>query len=190
MLTADFLKTTFNHGLPFAEYVATGKPDQQTHWNDVYARAELAAAQRNLLRGFTREMRVLVSSGTWCGDCVQQCPLIARIAEVNPERIHLRFVDRDKHSDFSEQIMINQGLRVPTAVFMAEDFEFVGLLGDRTLSRYRAVAARQLGAACPLPGAPVEQDELNATLQDWLDEFERAQLLLRLSPRLREKHGD
>ena len=47
-----------------------------------------------------------------------------------------------------------------------------------------------MGAACQLPGAEVAGDELAATLQDWLDEFERVQLLLRGSPRLRQKHGD
>jgi Cu/Ag efflux pump CusA len=55
--------------------------------------------------------------------------------------------------------------------FVNEDFEFLSLLGDRTLSRYRAIAARALGASCPLPGARVADDELAATLQDWLDEF-------------------
>ncbi len=49
---------------------------------------------------------------------------------------------------------------------------------------------QQVGAACQLPGAEVAGDELAATLQDWLDEFERVQLLLRLSPRLRQKRGD
>jgi hypothetical protein len=73
---------------------------------------------------------------------------------------------------------------------MAEDCEFVGLYGDRTLSRYRAVAARQTGAACELPGAEAPRDEMDATMADWVNEFERVQLLLRLSPRLREKHGD
>ena len=29
-----------------------------------------------------------------------------------------------------------------------------------------------------------------ATLQDWVDEFERAQLLVRLSPKLRQRHAD
>ena len=75
-------------------------------------------------------------------------------------------------------------------VFMAEDYEPVSIFGDRTLSRYRAMAAKQLGGACPLPGAAVPSDELDATLQDWLDEFERIQLMLRTSSRLRAKHGD
>jgi hypothetical protein len=79
---------------------------------------------------------------------------------------------------------------VPTVIWMAEDFEFVSLLGDRTLPRYRAMAARQLGPACPLPGAALPADEAAATMQAWLDEFERVQLILRLSGRLRQKHGD
>ena len=62
--------------------------------------------------------------------------------------------------------------------------------GDRSLTRYRAAAARNLGPSCPLPGAPLPQDELEGTLQDWVDEFERVHLLLRLSARLRQKHQD
>jgi hypothetical protein len=31
---------------------------------------------------------------------------------------------------------------------------------------------------------------INAVTQEWLDVFERAQLILRTSARLREKHGD
>lgn len=190
MLTPDFLQTKFEAALPYHRYVATGTPDQQAKWNAIYEQASLTNEQRTLIGGFSRTMNVLVSSGTWCGDCVQQCPLLARIAEANPDRIHLRFVDRDEHADLAERIKINDGLRVPTALFLAEDFHFLGLLGDRTLTRYRAVAARHLGPACPLPGAPVPPEELAATLQDWLDEFERIQLMLRLSPRLRELHGD
>ena len=53
-----------------------------------------------------------------------------------------------------------------------------------------ALAKKQLGPACPIAIAPPDPDELAATLQDWLDEFERVQLMLRLSARLRQKHGD
>jgi hypothetical protein len=52
------------------------------------------------------------------------------------------------------------------------------------------LAARQLGASCPLPGAMVDADEVGATRQDWLDELERVQLLCRLSPKLRQRYGD
>jgi hypothetical protein len=116
--------------------------------------------------------------------------MLWRIAHANARAIELKFIDRDEHIDLSERIKINTGLRVPTVIFMAEDYEPVSIFGDRTLTRYRAIAGKQLGDACPLPGAPIPQDELNATLQEWLDEVERVHLLLRLSSRLREKHGD
>jgi hypothetical protein len=73
---------------------------------------------------------------------------------------------------------------------MNEDFEFVGSAGDKSLSRLRALAAKTLGAACPIPGAAIGTDELAAGLQDWLNDFERVHLLLRLSPKLRQRHAD
>ena len=69
-------------------------------------------------------MNLLIISGIWCGDCVQQCPLIARIAETNPEKISLRLLDRDQHRDLIESFRLNAGDRVPIVLFLAEDFEF------------------------------------------------------------------
>ncbi|MCB9839127.1 MAG: thioredoxin family protein [Phycisphaeraceae bacterium] len=189
VLDAEFLESKHHAGLSFDAYVATAKPEKQQAWRAVYDKITLTEPQKSLIGSFTRPMRVLVTSGVWCGDCVQQCPLLERIAEAS-DLIDLKFVDRDEHADLSQRIQICQGLRVPTVVFMAEDYEFIGLMGDRSLTRYRAMAAQQLGAHCPLPGAPIPTDELRATMQDWLNEFERLQLLLRLSPRLRQKHGD
>jgi hypothetical protein len=73
---------------------------------------------------------------------------------------------------------------------MAEDFEQCSIFGERTLRRYRAIMHRQLGPSCPTGIMPPDQNELNDTLQDWLDEVERIQWMLRLSPRLRKKYGD
>jgi thiol-disulfide isomerase/thioredoxin len=188
MLDAAFLKEKHNRALDWKAYLAAD-PEKAKPWRDVSERVALTAPQRRLIEGFTRQMKVLCVSGIWCGDCVQQGPLIQRIAEANA-LIVLRWLDRDEHPDLAEKIMINDGRRVPVVVFMAEDYEPVAVYGDRSLTRYRAMAAKRLGAACPLPGAPPPDDELAETLQDWLDEFERIELLLRLSPRLRQKHGD
>jgi thioredoxin-like negative regulator of GroEL len=135
-------------------------------------------------------MNVLVISGVWCGDCVHQVPIFDHIMRAAGGKITLRCLDRDKNLDLAEPLMICGGLRVPTVVWLNEDAEFVSILGDRTLSRYRAMAARNLGPSCPLPGAAPATDELAAAVQDWVDEFERVHLLLRLSPKLRERYGD
>ncbi|MHC4808863.1 MAG: thioredoxin family protein [Planctomycetota bacterium] len=188
MVNAQSLAADFARSLDYEAYLATD-PGRAAPWRRIGEQIALTDAQRHLLAGFQREMKVLVISGIWCGDCAQQGPLLQAIADASP-RIDLRWVDRDEVPQLAASVRINQGDRVPVAVFMAEDFEPVSVYGDRTLTRYRSMAARQLGGSCPLPGAPVPEDELAGTLQDWLDEFERVQLLLRLSGRLRQKHGD
>jgi hypothetical protein len=102
----------------------------------------------------------------------------------------VRFLEQADHMQLAERMRINGGTRVPTVIWCAEDHHFCSMLGDRTLARYRSIAARQLGASCPLPWAKVEADEAAATMQGWIDEFERVQLMLRVSPRLRQIHGD
>jgi hypothetical protein len=52
------------------------------------------------------------------------------------------------------------------------------------------MAADYLGASCPTGFVPPAAEALAAVTADWLAEFERAQLILRLSPRLRAMHGD
>jgi thiol-disulfide isomerase/thioredoxin len=189
-MDATFLAAEFATALPYGDYVQTGTAEQQRRWRQVYDAARLTPDQQRLVAGFTRDLKVLIVSGIWCGDCVQQCPLLQRIAEANPQRLEVRLADRDQHPILSGQLHINGGARVPVALFLAEDFEPCAAFGDRTLSRYRALAAQQLGPSCPLAIAPPDPDELAATLQDWLDEFERVQLMLRLSGRLRQKHND
>jgi thiol-disulfide isomerase/thioredoxin len=186
----DYLQQKHEAGLSYADYLAAGKPEQRDNWRKIYDQTALTDAQRALLESFSRRINVIGLSGIWCGDCVQQGPLIQHIAEANPRAIDLRWLDRDEHMDLQQQVSINAGHRVPILIFCAEDYEPVFWYGDRTLTRYRALARKQLAAACPLPGAAVDGDELAATLQDWLDQFERAHLLLRLSSRLRQKYGD
>lgn len=197
MLDTPAFADVFSRALSWEAYLASAKPGELPAWQRFTELVRLSDEQRALVRSFTRRINVLVISGTWCGDCVQQCPMLHRIAEQLPASadalapgIDLRFVDRDEHSEFASRFKVCGGMRVPVAIFLNEDFEFVSLLGDKTLSRYRASAARQLGPSCPLPGAPVPPDEIAATLGDWLAEFERVALLLRLSARLRTRHAD
>ncbi len=189
-MNASYLAEQFEAALPYDRYVRTGTEEQQRRWRQVYDAARITDPQRRLLGGFVRDMKILVVSGIWCGDCVQQCPLLQRCVEGAPAKIDLRFVDRDEHRDLTDRVRINGGDRVPVALFLAEDHELCAIFGDRSLRRYRALAARQLGPSCPTGIVAPDKDEMAATLQDWLDEIERVQLMLRLSARLRQKHGD
>src|SRR6202030_1056311 len=190
MTNASYLSDKFASALPYDRYLQTGTEEQQRRWTQVYDAAHLTDAQKQLVGGFVREMKILIFSGIWCGDCVQQCPLIQRVAEANAGKINLRFVERAKESELDPELRINAGSRVPVVVFLSEDNEWCGTSGDRTINRYRALARARLGPMCPTGIVAPEKDELDATLGDWLNEGERAQLMLRLTPRLRQRYQD
>jgi len=165
-----------------------GSPEHQARWSNVFKQFQLTDDQRRLLGSFSREMNVLCLAGAWCGDCVSQCPILEHFARACP-KIHLRFVDRDADPSFTEGLQICGGRRVPVVLFLSEDFAECARYGDRTLSRYRTMAGELTGAACPT-GLMNSGDALAETAEDWLREFERVQLMLRVSARLRQKHGD
>ncbi len=180
----------YNQGLPYGDFLARYANDgQKQRWRAVHEQARLTAEQRALLASFQRKMDVLCLAGAWCGDCINQCPIFEHFAATAPV-ITVRYLDRDEHADVQRELQINGGNRVPVVVFFSEDGFDVARYGERTLSKYRQMIRDQLGATCPagiaLPGDPL----LIQVTQDWLNEFERVQWLLRLSPRLRQMHGD
>ncbi len=182
--------TVFAEGLNYTDFLAKhATPDQQKRWQAVYDSVALAGDHRELLAGFVREMHVLCITGAWCGDCVNQCPILARISEQN-SKIAVRFVDRDVHAAAQDAAMMNAGRRVPAVIFLSEDDYECGRYGDRTLAAYRQMAADRLGPACPTGIVPPGPALLSAATAEWVGQFERVQLMLRLSKRLREKHGD
>ena len=134
-------------------------------------------------------MLVAVVAGAWCGDCIQQCPIFEVFAK-QTNRLQIRYFDRDDHGDVADALSICGGRRVPSVLFMAEDGAPCGRYGDRTLAKYRDSAASLSGVACPTGLVPLGATLQAAVTQEWLDQFERVQLMLRLSPRLRQKHGD
>ncbi len=181
---------TFAQGDTYDAFLAKhGTEEHRRRWSDFHASVRLTEAQQALLAGFQRDMKVLCLAGAWCGDCVNQCPILEHFSKATP-RITLRFFDRDAHPELANELKICGGARVPVIVILSEDDQEITRFGDRTLAKYRQVAASQLGPSCPT-GIGVPPTELTAAVvQDWLDIFERAQLILRTSARLRQKHGD
>ena len=180
----------FAAGLTYEPFLERfGTLEHRRRWANLHAAVKLTDAQRQLLAGFRRDMKVLCLAGAWCGDCVSQCPIFDHFARATP-RIQIRYLDRDAESELAAELRVCGGGRVPIVVFLSEDGQEVGRYGDRTLTRYRRLAAQQLGPSCPTGLVAPDLDETAAVTQDWLDEFERVQLLLRLSPRLRQLHGD
>lgn len=191
LMNAPFLETKFNEALAYEQFVALGEPHgHRPQWDQRHSQLTLSPEQADLVGSFTRKINVLSLTGTWCGDCALLGAAMQKIAEANPQAIDLRFILReDQHADLIVPNQINGGFRVPVTWFMAEDFKPVSRIGDRPLSRYRAMALKTLGDQANVH-APPPADPVRKVLCEVLDEFERVHLLLRTSARLREKHGD
>lgn len=180
----------FDHGLPYDQFLTKyGNDDQRRRWSTVHAHVTLTEPQKQLLRSFVRELKVLVVAGTWCGDCVNQCPIFAHFAAEN-DKLRLSYFDRDDSPDLAKELSICGAPRVPSLLFLSEDGFPCGRAGDRTISTYRDIAGRQIGPSCPTGIAPQDKSLLENVVQDWLNEFERIELMLRTSARLRQLHGD
>lgn len=180
----------FKEGLAYADFLARYADDgQKLRWRQVWEQLQLTAPQRALLGEFRRQMNVLCLAGTWCGDCVNQCPIFEHFAAAAP-LLQVRYLDRDEHADVQRELRINGGNRVPVLVFFSEDGLEVARAGERTLSKYRQMIRDQLGVAVAAVLPPAEEPLLVQVTRDWLNEFERVQWLLRLSQRLRQRHGD
>ena len=188
--TGEAWETAFNAALPYGDFLDRfATAEQRARWDAFHARVSLTAEQKALLSGFVRRMPVLVLSGAWCGDCVNQCPIFAHFGAASPA-IDVRFLDRDAHPDIAAHFKVCGGQRVPTVAFLSEDWHPVLIYGDKTLAAYRSAASSQLGASCATGLVPPADELIAAVTSDWLDEFERVQLILRLSGRLRQIHGD
>jgi hypothetical protein len=188
--TPEAWKAAFEAALPYRDFLERhGTPDQRSRWEAFHAKVALTSNQKSLLGGFVRRMPVLVLAGAWCGDCVNQCPIFDHFAAASTS-IDLRFLDRDARPDIAAHLKVCGGQRVPVAMFLSEDYTPILFYGDKTISAYRAAAAAQVGESCSSGAVAPPADAIAAATADWLDQFERVQLILRLSGRLRQLHGD
>ena len=185
----QLFKDHFAKGLDYPNYVETSSDAHKKRWSSSYENISLTSTQNDLVSSFMREINVLVISGSWCGDCIRQCPIIAKIGEASP-KLTVRFLDNQENPELSDELRIHGASRVPVAVFLSEDFYEVSRFGDRTLSVYRDKAINEAGAACAIGTHSTEESAKNSEQQEWIDCFERAHLLLRTSGLLRKRYSD
>jgi len=188
-IRSDFLRQYYEQGLPYAEYIASGEPNQIANVRNYEALIGLTSAQEALLGSYVRKMHVLVLSGLWCGDCTRQVPMLAATERACP-LIAMRYLDSRSHPELHNELRINGALKVPVVVVLSEDFYELSRFGDRHLSVYRRKAISECGPACETGLVPPSNEALAVELAEWCDYFERLQLMLRLAPMLRQRYGD
>jgi thiol-disulfide isomerase/thioredoxin len=186
---SEFWRSHFDKASEYEAYIEGSKQEHVPRWRDSEKRVPaLSEEQLKRLQGYDRELNVLVYSGIWCGDCARQGPLLKKLAEACGEKVKIKFIERDASPELMEELRIVGATRVPILVFLSEDFWEMARFGERTLSVYRAKAARELGRE--FDAGILSPKAREKELADWAEIFERVLIMLRLSPPLRRRHGD
>ena len=82
----------------------------------------------------------LAISEVWCGDAAQNMPLIAKIADANPEKISLKIVWRDLNPDLMNAYLTNGGKAIPKIVVLDENLNELATWGARPTAALPIVA--------------------------------------------------
>jgi hypothetical protein len=170
----------FAQGMTYGEYRAQMTRNQErfdaNEQRVVLDAADLAAFQR-----LPRRLPVLVLGEDWCGDVIDNLPILGRVA-AQSEKLDLRIFLRDQHPDLMDQYL-NQGQfrSIPVFVFFDEQFNELGRFIERpsSVTERRTHARQAIFAQHPEFGAP-------DTPADQLPENVRAQLMQEMT-RAREQ---
>ena len=185
---SEFWKRHWEMAIPYDDFVESD-PKTGKRWKDIAERLPpLTDDQLLRLQDYDRVVNVLMYGGVWCMDCARQGPIIRQIADVCGNSVNLRIIDRDASEELKDELRILGATRVPIVVFLSEDFWEVDRFGDRTLTVYRAKAARDIGRGTD--SGIMSPKALQAQVYEWSDMFERVLIMLRLAPPLRRRYND
>jgi hypothetical protein len=191
-IRSEFWEKCFNMAQDYESYLEIYNEENSEYverWLDSEERTpDPTDKQSQRLKGYNRELKVLMYCGVWCGDCSRQGPILKKIAEVCGDKVQLRLIEREVSKKLQDELRMVGALRVPVMVFLSEDFWEVSRFGDRTHSVYRSKLSRETGIGVDKgilsPSARMRE------LEEWVEKFERALIMLRLSPPLRRRYGD
>lgn len=169
----------FEKGMTYDEYKA-----QMTRNQERFAANErqvaLDPADLAAFKNLPRPVDVLVLAEDWCGDVIDNLPILGRIA-AESGTLNLRVFLRDKHPDLMDQYLNNGQFRsIPAFVFFDEHFDELG----RFIERPESVTARRADLRRSVYAQHPEFGSLETPISQ-LPEDARMQLMEAMAP-LRE----
>jgi hypothetical protein len=145
----------FEQGLTYDGFKARMTRNQERFAASERA-VELGEGDLAAFRRLPRPLNVLVLAEDWCGDVIDNLPVLGRLAEASG-KLNVRVFLRDENPDLMDHYL-NQGQyrSIPVFAFFDEQFNALGHFIERPQSVTQARAARRAAiyAAHPEFGAP------------------------------------
>jgi hypothetical protein len=162
----------FEQGITYDEFKAQ-MTRNQSRFEANERRFELDPASLAVFQSLPRPLNVLVLAEDWCGDVIDNLPILGRIAAASG-KLNVRVFLRDKNLDLMDQYL-NQGKfrSIPTMVFFDDDFNEIGRFTERpaSVTERRAQRRLEIFAQHPefgSPDQPIDQlpEDVRAQLQE------------------------
>jgi thiol-disulfide isomerase/thioredoxin len=188
-IRSEFWEKHWEMAKDYEEFLKNGDQTFANRWKDFEKRIpHLSEEQLKRIQGYNRIVNVLLYGGIWCGDCFRQGPIIKKIVDSIGDKVNLKIIDREESEELKDELRILGATRVPVVIFLTEDFWEITRYGERTLSVYRAKAAREIGKRVNV--GILSPKAIKIAVNEWLDIFERILIMTRLAPPLRKKYND
>jgi hypothetical protein len=133
---------------------------RMTRNQERFAASERAVELRDddleVFRRLPRPLNVLVLAEDWCGDVIDNLPVLGRLAE-GSGKLNVRVFPRDENPDLMDQYLNRGAFRsIPVFVFFDEQFNEIGHFIERPASVTSARAGRRTAIYAEHPefGAP------------------------------------
>jgi hypothetical protein len=135
----------FEQGMTYDEFKA-----QMTRNQERFATNErglvLDSADSDVFKRLPRSLKVLVLAEDWCGDVVDNLPILGRLA-AESGKLNVRIFLRDQHPDLMDKYLNRGEFRsIPVFVFFDDEFHEIG----RFVERPESVSARRAGQRAAL----------------------------------------
>lgn len=171
----DRLHRKWNEGLGWPAFLAFAKQNVDA-MRTAYADAEIAPGVVSEAKVLPGEVRLLALTEDWCGDCVANLPVVARLVESLP-RVELRLLHRDRHKDLMDRFLTNGGMAIPKIVVISGDF-----------SRWTSWGARPAPCQAIMTENrdKLPKPEIHAMIRAWYAEDRGRTLVRELASAIRE----
>ena len=123
----------FNQGKTFEEFLKDATEDDRKRFEYYYDKSAKKHSPETFHIDLKYPINILVLATTWCWDSQTNVPVIAHIAEHNPN-INMKLMNKD-HLPFMIT-KVNNGEKVPQILVFTEDFYYLDRWVERSTRAY------------------------------------------------------
>jgi hypothetical protein len=151
----------FAQGMSYQDFRAQMTRNQE-RFDTNERKVEIDPADLAVFKALPRPLHVLVLAEDWCGDVIDNLPVIGRLA-AESGKLDLRIFLRDQNPDLMDQFLNRGEFRsIPVFAFFDDQFREIGRFIERpdSVTERRARFRRELFAQHPefgSPDTPVDQ---------------------------------